>query len=66
MQHKLEHADPPTWCCNCGTFDVYAVGECSNKHPGEFDSRVLGNAEKLVAMIYGKEEVRDAAIGEND
>ena len=38
--HEMQHADSPTWCIHCGTFDIYcAITDCIPKQERRFDMR---------------------------
>jgi len=53
MKHLMQHPDSPTWCVNCGTFDIYCDGDCEAEPTAEFDSRVPENFERMFNDLFG-------------
>ena len=43
--HEMQHADSPTWCVHCGTFDIYCQSyPCEGKRERKYDSALNGSA----------------------
>lgn len=53
MGHEMQHENGPTWCVHCGTFDIYANGECEGERTRAFDSSVSKNRERVFRAVYG-------------
>lgn len=51
--HELQHIDSPTWCVNCGRFDVYCDDECAAPPTRRFDSAIRSNRERMYEEIFG-------------
>lgn len=52
-KHELQHPDAPTWCVNCGKFDVYCNSECAAEPTREFDSSVPANHDRMLRDLFG-------------
>lgn len=54
-EHRLQHEDGPTWCVDCGTFDIYCVaGRCNAEESGRFDTDQPENFERIVNSFFGE------------
>lgn len=53
--HVMQHANSPTWCIHCGTFDCYAVGECNGERTARYDSDRPENFKRMLTDLLGKE-----------
>jgi hypothetical protein len=57
-RHEIHHAESPTWCIHCGTFDRYCSGlQCVSARTGKFDSRITENFERMAMNFFGKQGV---------
>lgn len=52
-QHVFQHSDSPTWCVNCGRFDVFCTNECSEPETRKFDSAVQANFDRMYEDFFG-------------
>lgn len=52
-EHVFQHLDSPTWCVNCGRFDLYCKGECDGAATRTFDSCVPANWDRMYEECFG-------------
>ena len=54
MKHIMQHADSPTWCIHCGTFDIYcATTPCVDEQQGRWDASTEENRARMFSRVYG-------------
>ncbi len=58
--HRMQHDDFPTWCVDCGTFDVYILPprssdreSCSGAGSSRFDTRTVPGLDNTVGSFFG-------------
>lgn len=52
--HEMQHPNSPTWCVHCGTFDIYAEGECDGPRDRRFDASAPANFDRMVRALFGE------------